>query len=86
MKEATLYKKVQCGLFVLLRLEGDFCSQACGVDVSCWADTGPHGPSTDVRRYFRTESHMMAFAGEQARVTGKVVHMPAYLERFASII
>ncbi|WP_182914927.1 hypothetical protein [Paenibacillus thiaminolyticus] len=30
------------------------------------------------------QSHMMAFAAEQARVTGKVVHIPAYLERFAS--
>lgn len=30
------------------------------------------------------QSHMMAFAAEEARVTGKVVHMPAYLERFAS--
>ncbi|MFD3273855.1 Gfo/Idh/MocA family protein [Paenibacillus dendritiformis] len=31
------------------------------------------------------QSHMMAFAAEEARVTGKVVHMPAYLERFASV-
>lgn len=30
------------------------------------------------------QSHMMAFAAEQATVTGKVVHMPAYLEGFAS--
>ncbi|PZM65360.1 Gfo/Idh/MocA family protein [Paenibacillus dendritiformis] len=30
------------------------------------------------------QSHMMAFAAEQARVTGQVVHLPAYLERFAS--
>ncbi|BFH13820.1 hypothetical protein J6TS7_53110 [Paenibacillus dendritiformis] len=30
------------------------------------------------------QSHMMAFAAEEARVTGKVVHMPEYLERFVS--
>ncbi|MBG9795728.1 oxidoreductase [Paenibacillus dendritiformis] len=30
------------------------------------------------------QSHMMAFAAEEARVTGKVVHMPEYLDRFAS--
>ncbi|MDU5144528.1 MAG: Gfo/Idh/MocA family oxidoreductase [Paenibacillus dendritiformis] len=30
------------------------------------------------------QSHMMAFAAEEARVTGKVVHLPEYLERFAS--